>query len=157
MVVLHVHPARRRRPNDLEQPMDPLARKWIDGVVLGSPVAKAIGATLVSAEVDAVTVDLPFDENLTTMPGLTHGGVLATLIDIAGAAASATGVRAEDGATGGATSHLAVTYLSPGRGDLRAVATVIHRTRSATNADVQVSDASGRLVASGQVSSRILH
>ena len=37
------------------------------------------------------------------------------------------------------------------------VATVIHRTRSATNADVQVSDASGRLVASGQVSSRILH
>jgi uncharacterized protein (TIGR00369 family) len=157
MVLLHAHPRAATPPDDLEQPMDPLARQWIDGVVLGSPVAKAIGATLVSAEVDAVTVDLPFDEQLTTMPGLTHGGVLATLIDIAGAAASATGVRAEDGATGGATSHLAVSYLSPARGDLRAVATVIHRTRSATNADVRVSNASGQLVASGQVASRFLH
>lgn len=136
--------------------MESLARQWIDEVILGSPVARALGATLVSAEVDAVTVELPSGDHLTTVPGITHGGVLATLIDIAGAAAAATGVRPEDGATGGATSQLTVSYLTPGRGDLRATATVLHRTRSTSYADVRVRDANGALVASGHVSSRIL-
>ena len=60
-------------------------------------------------------------------------------------------------ATGGATSHLSVTYLAPGRGDLEAFAAVVHRTRSTTQTEVAVRDADGRLVATGQVSSRIFH
>lgn len=135
--------------------MDPLARQWIDGVIAGSPVAKALGVEITDAEVDSVSVRLPFDDQLTTVPDTVHGGVIATLVDIAGAACSASGVRADDGATGGATTHLSVTYLAPGRGDLEAFAAVVHRTRSTTQTEVAVRDADGRLVATGQVSSRI--
>lgn len=137
--------------------MDPLARQWIDGVVAGSPAAKALGVEITDAEVDSVSVRLPFDDQLTTVPDTVHGGVIATLIDIAGAACSASGVTAGDSATGGATTHLSVTYLAPGRGDLEAFAAVVHRTRSTTQTEVAVRDADGRLVATGQVSSRIFH
>ncbi|WP_374700671.1 PaaI family thioesterase, partial [Rhodococcus sp. BS-15] len=89
--------------------MHNLARHWIDNVILQSPVARAIGISLRSAEVDAVTADLPFSEDLTTTPGVIHGGVIASLIDALGAAGSASGVTPEQEATGGATSHLAIS------------------------------------------------
>lgn len=134
--------------------MHDLARHWIDDVILQSPVARAIGFGLRSAEVDTVTADLPFSEDLTTTPGLLHGGVIASFIDTLGAVGSASGVTPEHEATGGATSHLAVSYLAPARTDLTATATVVHRTRSSTLTDVHVHDAEGTLVAVGQVTSR---
>lgn len=137
--------------------MHNLARHWIDNVILQSPVARAIGISLRSAEVDAVTADLPFSEDLTTTPGVIHGGVIASLIDALGAAGSASGVTPEQEATGGATSHLAISYLAPARSELTAAATVVHRTRSSTLTDVHVHDAEGTLVATGQVTSRLFH
>lgn len=133
------------------------AQAWIDHVIAASPVASAIGVEVVAAEVDRVRVRITYDEHLTTVPGVIHGGVVATLVDIAGAAASASGLTEVDGATGGATSHLAVTYLAPAQGDLEAVATVVHRTRSMTQSEVAVRAIGGELVAVGQVSSRIFH
>lgn len=134
--------------------MHDLARHWIDNVILQSPVARAIGINLRSSEVDAVTATLPFSEDLTTTPGLLHGGVIASLIDTLGAVGSASGVTPDLEATGGATSHLAVSYLAPARSDLTATATVVNRTRSGTLTDVHVRDAEGALVATGQVTSR---
>ncbi|MET3962849.1 uncharacterized protein (TIGR00369 family) [Marmoricola sp. OAE513] len=139
------------------QALDPGARAWIEGVIAASPVGKALGIKIVAAEVDCVRVGLKFDDELTTVPGVIHGGVISTLIDIAGAAASASGLTAADGATGGATSHLSVTYLAPALGDLEAVATVVHRSRSMTQSEVAVRSVGGDLVAAGQVSSRIFH
>ena len=137
--------------------LEPLARQWIEGVILQSPVGKALGVEMVALEVDHVSVRMPFSEQLTTVPHTVHGGVIATLIDIAGAAASASGVALDDRPTGGATSHLGVTYLAPGCGDLSAHARMVHRSRSMTQSEVAVTDAEGRLVATGQVSSRIFH
>ncbi|RNL65363.1 PaaI family thioesterase [Nocardioides marmoriginsengisoli] len=137
--------------------LDDGARAWIDLVVAGSPVAKALGVEVVAAEVDRVRVRVPYDDGLTTVPETVHGGVIATLIDIAGAASSASGLTAGDGATGGATSHLSVTYLAPARGDLEAVATVVHRSRSMSQSDVAVRAVGGDLVAVGQVTSRVFH
>ncbi len=137
--------------------MEPLARRWIEGTIAQSPVGKTLGVEMVALEVDRVSLRMPFSDQLTTVPHTVHGGVIATLIDIAGAAASASGVRIDDGPTGGATSHLAVTYLAPGTGDLSADARVVHRSRSMTHSEVSVHDAEGRLVATGQVSSRIFH
>jgi uncharacterized protein (TIGR00369 family) len=131
-----------------------LARHWIDNIILQSPVARAIGVTLHSADVDQVTAELSFSEDLTTTPGLLHGGVIASLIDTLGAAGSASGVTPDQEAAGGATSHLAVNYLAPARTDLTATATVVHRTRSGTLTDVYVRDTEGTLVAMGQVTSR---
>lgn len=137
--------------------VDTLARAWIDGVIAASPVGEYLGVEIVDAEVDRVRVRLRYDDRLTTVPGTLHGGVVATLIDIAGAASSASGLSPDDGATGGATSHLSVTYLAPGHGDLEAVATVLHRTRSMSQSEVAVRTIGGDLVAVGQVSSRVFH
>jgi uncharacterized protein (TIGR00369 family) len=137
--------------------IDEQARAWIELVIAGSPVAKALGVEVVAAEVDRVCVRVPFADGLTTVPETVHGGVIATLIDIAGAASSASGLTPADGATGGATSHLLVTYLAPGRGDLEAVATVVHRTRSTTQSEVAVRSVGGDLIAVGQVTSRVFH
>jgi uncharacterized protein (TIGR00369 family) len=83
-----------------------------------------------------------------------HGGAIATLVDVAGAAASASGAAPEVG--GGATSSLALSYLAPADGvDLAAEARVIQRGRSQTVSDVEVRDPSGRLVAKGLVTSRL--
>jgi uncharacterized protein (TIGR00369 family) len=111
----------------------------------------------VSLDVDHVVLRLPFDDGIATVPHTVHGGVLATLVDIAGAASSASGVTADDAATGGVTTNLTVAFLAPGEGDLTADASVVHRTRSTTFSEVAVRDRSGRLVAKGQVSSRLFH
>jgi uncharacterized protein (TIGR00369 family) len=137
--------------------MESLATHWITTVVLGSPVARALGVELIESDVDSVTVRAKQTEQLTTLPGITHGGAVATLIDIAGAASSASGVKDDDGASGGVTTHLAVNFLAPATSDLTARADVIHRTRSTTQSEVYVRDAEQNLVAVGQVTSRILH
>jgi uncharacterized protein (TIGR00369 family) len=137
--------------------VESLATHWIRTVVLGSPVARALGVELLEADVDSVTVRARKTEDATTVPGITHGGTVATLVDIAGAASSASGVKDDDGASGGVTTHLAVSFLAPATSDLTVRADVIHRTRSTTQSEVRVHDAEQRLVAVGQVTSRILH
>ncbi|QNG20764.1 PaaI family thioesterase [Rhodococcus triatomae] len=135
--------------------MHSLAQHWIENVVLQAPAARALGITVRSSALDRVTLGMPFSDEQTTTPGVLHGGVVATLVDTAGAAASASGVSPEDGASGGATVNLTVNYLAPAGTDLAAVGTVVHRTRSSTLTEVRVEDAAGRLVATGQVTSRI--
>ncbi|WP_182380040.1 PaaI family thioesterase [Nocardioides sp. WS12] len=135
--------------------MHSIAQQWIDGVLLASPVAKALGLTLAAAQVDEVTLALSYDDDLTTVPGVIHGGVVSALVDTAGAAASASGLGPDNEASGGATTHLAVSYLAPAQADLTATATVVHRTRSTTLSEVRVRDAHGTLVATGQVHSRL--
>lgn len=134
---------------------DDVAHSWIEGVLAGSPVARSLGIEVLEVQVDRVRLGLAFGEELTTVPGVLHGGVVATLIDVAGAAASASGLTAADGATGGATSHLSIAYLAPASSSLTATASVRHRTRSGTHADVEVRDVDGRLVATASVTSRI--
>ena len=57
--------------------VDTLARAWIDGVIAGSPVARHLGVEIVDATQDRVRVRLPYDDALTTVPGVIHGGVIA--------------------------------------------------------------------------------
>ena len=64
------------------------ARYWIDNVVATSPVAATLGIAIAEAEPDRVLVALPFRPRNVTVGSIVHGGVIATLIDIAGAAAS---------------------------------------------------------------------
>lgn len=135
--------------------MDERARWWIDEVLAKSPVAKTLGIEVVSAEAERVVLGLPFDPANTTVGDTVHGGVIATLVDVAGASASASGITGDD-ATGGATSQMSLSYLASADGcDLVAEATVVHRTRTQTLTDVLVRDDQDRLVAKGTVTSRI--
>lgn len=135
--------------------MHSLAQHWIKNVVLQAPVAQTLGISVRSAEIDHVTLAMPYSEELTTTPQVLHGGVIATLIDTVGAAASASGISPDDDASGGATAILGVNYLAAARTDLTATGKVVHRTRSASLTEVHVTDAEGTLVATGQVNSRI--
>jgi len=136
-------------------PVSGLARHWIDAVLARAPLARHLGIRVDVVETDRVVLGLPFSPGNVTVGSIVHGGVIATLIDIAGAAASASGIG-EEGASGGATASLNIAYLAAADGvDLLAEARIIQRTRSGTVADVDVRDASGRAIAKGLVTSRI--
>lgn len=135
--------------------MHAMARKWIGDVLARSPFATRLGVEVVEAERDRVLMKLPFRPDLATVGSIVHGGAIASLIDITGAAASASAIS--DGeAVGGATANLTVAYLAAANGcDLTAEALVIQRGRSQTVCDVSVRDGEGWLVAKGMVTSRI--
>ena len=122
-------------------------------VLVASPIAKTLGVTADVISLDRIVLRLPFSPANVTVKSIVHGGVIATLIDIAGAAASFSG--APPGSLG-ATSTLAISYIAPADGaDLMAEARVIQRGRSQTVAEVAVRDASGRLVAQALSTNRL--
>ncbi|BCH25979.1 PaaI family thioesterase [Mesorhizobium sp. L-8-3] len=135
--------------------MHAIARGWIEDVLAKSPFAAPLGIEVVEAETDRVVMKLPFRPQLATVGSIVHGGAIATLVDVTGAAASASGL-ADGDAVGGATANLAIAYLAAADGcDLTAEALVIQRGRNQTVSDVTVRDDAGRLVAKGMVTSRI--
>ena len=130
------------------------ADEFIAAVLLGSPVAKACGIELVSRGADRIVLRMPFRPDLVTLGRIVHGGMIATLIDIAGAAASV--LKAAPGTSGGATSSLSISYLAPADGsDLTAEAVVVQAGKSQVVSDVSVTDAEGRLVAKALSTNRL--
>lgn len=90
------------------------ARAIIAARLLGSPVARAIGLDLESVETGLVRLRLPFAETNVTTGSMVHGGVTATLADVAAVAAAVSSAR--EPPEGGATSSLAISYLAPANG-----------------------------------------
>ncbi|MBY4946645.1 PaaI family thioesterase [Cupriavidus respiraculi] len=113
-------------------------REMVEAILIASPVARRQGVVLDTLARDHVELVLPFSPDNVTVRDTVHGGVIATLIDIAGAAAAASGA---DPATvrGGATSSLSIQYLAPANGiALRAVAIVVRRGQRQVVTDVSV-------------------
>ncbi|KUE85220.1 acyl-CoA thioesterase [Cupriavidus necator] len=126
------------RQHDRHAAVDPRMRIMVDNVLIGSPVARALAVRLASLAPDHVELEMPFLPTNVTNGSIVHGGVIATLIDIAGAAAAASGGSADD-VKGGATSSLSIQYLAPAKGTaLRAVAMVVRRGRRQVVTDVSV-------------------
>ena len=120
-----------------------------------SPFARHIGLRLQSLEPDEATLAIDYDESLTTIADVVHGGVISTLIDTAAAAAA---WSMPDGSvlSAGTTVGLTVEFLRAARStDLRVVAHVIKRGRSLCFIDVEVSDPAGELVAKGVVTYKV--
>ncbi|MFD6677475.1 PaaI family thioesterase [Rhodococcus zopfii] len=139
-------------------PLSATAQHWIDRVLINSPVAQHLRLRTVHAQVDRVQLGLDFRDDLTTVPGVLHGGVIATLVDTAAAAASASGIDEAETATGGATTHLNITFIAPATGrHLTASAVVSHRTGTTTHAEITVRDEHDTLIATATATSRIFH
>ena len=124
-------------------------RELIAQFVPSSPFVRLLGIELASVGVDRAEVRLPFREDLVTIADVVHGGVLASLIDMA-AVSAAWADDAEPETMEGATVSLDVSYVAAARGkDLTAIGVVSKRGRSLVFADVRVSEPDGRLVATG--------
>lgn len=134
----------------------PRMRQMVEEVLMGSPVARALGVQLDVLKPDHVELVLPYSAENVTLGTTVHGGVIATLIDIAGAAAAASGADPEQ-VKGGATGSLTIQYLAPANGaSLRAVASVVRRGRRQVVSDVEVyaeDSNGGSLVAKALMSS----
>lgn len=88
-----------------------------------SPFNELMEIAVEPSESSSPVVSMPFHEKLTNQAGTLHGGVLASLIDVAGAAAV---LDELDGETDVylATTDLDIRYLRPVSTDIEATGTV---------------------------------
>ena len=100
---------------------------------------RTLGASLESIEPGTVTVACPFDERLTQQHGLLHGGVLASVIDVACGYAALT-MMPEDREV--LTVEFKIHFLKPAKTDrLIAVGQVLQAGRTLTVCEGSVFDA----------------
>jgi uncharacterized protein (TIGR00369 family) len=141
--------------NAISKPIDTAMAQFVDKILISSPVAKKLGVQMRSIEPERVVLFLPYDASNITVGSMVHGGVIATLIDIAGAAGSASGADSSK-TTRGATTSLVVNYLNAANGvDLEAEATVIKRGRDMTVTEIAVRGPDNTLIATGTVTSKL--
>jgi uncharacterized protein (TIGR00369 family) len=112
-----------------------------------SPFQKFLGIELLHADTESVIIRLPEKPELHRGPegGQYHGGVISSLIDIAGSYAVELAVGGD-----APTVDLRIDYLRPASGALTATGRVIKRGRNLGVADVEVRDSDQRLVAVGR-------
>ena len=102
-----------------------------------------------------VVLRAPFSEQLTNDGREYHGGVIASLIDTAGAAAVWAGHDFDKGHKA-STVSMTVNYTGRAEGDLLATARCVKRGRELSFSEIQVHDPRGRLVATGTLVYRIV-
>lgn len=113
-----------------------------------SPFHRLLGITLRRAQSGEVEVALPFRKDFLADPDAqyVHGGVIATLIDVAGCFAVISAVGHDV-----PTLDLRVDYLRPAGPELlTAVGKAVRTGRTFGVADVEVRDPAGRVVAMGR-------
>jgi uncharacterized protein (TIGR00369 family) len=100
---------------------------------------RTIGAVLESVESGTVTITCGFDEGLTQQHGLLHGGVVASLVDVACGYAALSVMPAEREVL---TVEFTVHFLKPAQTDrLIAVGQVVQAGRTLTVCEGSVFDA----------------
>lgn len=138
--------------NPLSAPdVDPAILARAEATLIGSPVARHLGIRLVMMAQDTALLALPFATSNVTVGHVVHGGVIATLTDIAAVCAAITGANAAT-LSGGATSSMAISYLRAASGvDLEARAQVLRATRRQTVCQVTIREPEAELVAEALV------
>src|SRR4051812_23443699 len=100
-----------------------LARGWLES----SPFVARLGIRLEEMEPDRVRLGMPFNEALTTLGDVVHGGAVSSLIDTAAAAAAWSGAEVPERPRA-STVGLTVDFLAPARGqDVTADARLLRR------------------------------
>jgi uncharacterized protein (TIGR00369 family) len=100
---------------------------------------RTLGATLESVEPGIVTITCGFDERLTQQHGLMHGGLLASLVDVACGYAALSVMPADREVL---TVEFKINFLKPAKTDrVIAVGQVVQSGRTLTVCDGSVFDA----------------
>lgn len=127
----------------------PDVREQLDREFTTSPFHAFLGLRFATDQAGAVRVTMPFREELVSDPSVPylHGGVIGSLLDIAGDYA----VALELG-RGVPTIDMRVDYLKvAGREDLVATAKLVRLGRSVGVADAEVHNAKGEVIAVGRI------
>ncbi len=120
----------------------------LDKLVCGSPFHAWLGVRLETLDDDGITMHLPWREEFVSDPVVryTHGGILATLIDLAADYAIAARIG-----RGVPTIDMRVDFHKAAMpGALTARARVIKLGGTLATAEAQVFDEAGALIASGR-------
>ncbi len=136
---------------------DPNVRKRaaIADIMPKTPFIGGLGIVFDRYEPDDVTLRLPFRVDLTNDGVVYHGGVVAAVIDTAGAAAAWSNHDFERGAKA-STVSMTVNYVGAARqSDLLCHARTVRRARELIFLEITATDADGRIVASAVQTYRI--
>lgn len=128
--------------------MSEASEKWSSS----APFSDFLGIEILKAEGGEAEISFNSRPELTNRKGDIHGGVLASLIDLAASRAT----RSLGELKGVATVTLLTNYIAPAQGNIVVRATVLKAGRSTSFIDVRVFNADGELAAAGSVTLRII-
>ena len=121
-----------------------------------TPYLAGLGIVLDRYDPDEVTIRLPFREDLTNDGTAYHGGVIAAVVDTAGAAAAWSNHDFDKG-TRASTISLSIQYVGTcKRSDLVCHGRTVRRGRELTFTEITATDADGKVVAHAVQTYRIV-
>ena len=121
-----------------------------------TPFIQGLGLVFDRYEPDDVVMRVPFREDLTNDGTFFHGGVIASAIDTAGAAAAWSNHDFEKGARA-STVSMSVQYVGAAkRSDLVCTARTVKRGKELTFTEITATDADGAVVAHAVQTYRIV-
>jgi uncharacterized protein (TIGR00369 family) len=123
---------------------------------LNEPYCRFLGARLLSVAPDSVRLELPYREEISNPGRQVHGGVMSSMLGIAGRAAALSG-SALNGPFTAASVESNVTYLSSAVGeDMIALGEVVRRGKELTHVRCTLASAAGKPLASAMVIFRVV-
>src|SRR5438067_1323471 len=103
---------------------------------MGTPFQRSLGLQWERGDEGTIAVVMHMRDDLRGPAGSLEGGVVSTLVDVAGASAAAMAVTSLV-----ATQHVAISFLAPGRvGPIRATGAVLRTGRDDAVRDARVVD-----------------
>lgn len=121
-----------------------------------TPFLAALGIVFERYEPDDVTIRLPFREDLTNDGTFFHGGVIASVMDTAGAAAAWSNHDFDKGSRA-STVSMSIQYVGAAKkSDLVCHAHAVRRGKELTFTEITATDSDGRTVAHGVQTYRIV-
>ena len=131
-------------------------RKAVADLMPETPFLKGLGIVFDRYDPDEVTIRLPFREDLTNDGTYYHGGVVASVIDTAGAAAAWSNHDFTKGARA-STIAMSVQYVGAcKKSDLLCHARTVRRGKELTFTEITATDAAGAVVAHAVQTYRIV-
>ena len=131
-------------------------RAAVAQIMPATPYLAGLGVVIDRYEPDDVTLRLPFRADLTNDGTYYHGGVIASVIDTAGAAAAWSNHDFDKGARA-STVSMSIQYVGAAKAsDLICHAKAVRRGKELTFTEIIATDAAGRVVAHGIQTYRIV-
>ena len=146
----------RPRREGLTEEQQSILRDAVPGTMLKTPYLSSLGLNFDSYSPDEVTLRLTYREDLTNDGTYYHGGVIATVMDTAGAAAAWSNHDFSKGARA-STVSMTVQYVGAAKkSDLVCHARTVRRGKELTFTEITATDEAGVVVAHALQTYRIV-